>query len=326
MFSVPILLIIFNRSDATARVFAEIKKIKPRRLFIVADGPRPGLAGDLDKCASARKIVEDGIDWECEVHKLFFDDNHGCGMAPFLGIDWFFKNVEEGIILEDDCLPHQSFFTFCQELLEKYRHEPKVMMISGDNFQNGVKYGENSYYFSRYNHTWGWASWRRAWQFYDFDMKAFPNFKENNIIKNIWSKKIVQSYWLNIFKNAYKNSTKDFWDHQWTFAIWNQDGVACLPNVNLVSNIGFGSEATHTFFNKKTIMDEPLKEMKFPLSHPQLIAADKAADEYENKHIFKINALRIFLIKVFKITGLFGLFKKIYFGFFIQKAKKEIEL
>lgn len=319
MFPVPILLIIFNRPDITARVFAEIKKIKPSRLFIVADGPRPDLAGDLDRCASARKVVEDGIDWECEVHKLFFDDNHGCGRAPFLGIDWFFKNVEEGIILEDDCLPHHSFFTFCQELLEKYRHEPKVMMISGDNFQNGVKRGENSYYFSRYNHTWGWASWRRAWQFYDFDMKVFSNFKEKNIIENIWSKKTVQNYWLNIFKNAYKNNNKDFWDHQWTFAIWNQDGVACLPNVNLISNIGFGIEATHTFLKKKAIMAKPLREMKFPLIHPTLISVDKTADECENEYIFKINLFRICSISLLKRSGAFNLIKKFYFSY-IKKS------
>lgn len=315
MFEVPILLIIFNRPDTTTRVFEEIKKIKPRQLFVSADGPRLGRNDDQMNCAAARKIIEEGVDWECEVHKLFLDDNHGCGSAPFMGIDWFFKNVEEGIILEDDCVPHQSFFKFCQELLEKYRYEPKVMLISGDNFQDNQKRGNNSYYFSRYNHTWGWASWRRSWKFYDFEMKDFPNFEKKGAINNIWSKKIVQNYWVNIFKSAYRNKNKDFWDHQWTFSIWNQGGVSCLPNVNLVSNIGFGGEATHTFFKNKKIMAEPVQEVRFPLSHPMSISVDRLADEYENEYIFKINLPRLFFIKFLKTTGLFGLFKMAYLSY-----------
>jgi len=319
MFSVPVLLIIFNRPDTTAQVFAEIKKMKPRRLFIAADGPRPGRIDDQKNCAATRKIVEEGIDWECEVHKLFSDTNHGCGRAPFLGVDWFFKNVEEGIVLEDDCLPHPTFFEFCRELLEKYRHEPKVMMISGDNFQNGQKHRTDSYYFSHYNHTWGWASWRRVWQFYDFDIKQFPDFDKKNAIANIWSGRVVQNYWMRIFREAYHNNHKDYWDHQLTFAIWNRGGVACLPNVNLVSNIGFGGEATHTFLKKNNIMAAPLGEMVFPLSHPRALSTDDTADAYESKRVFQINLPRLFLIRFLRATGLFNLIKFVYLKFLVKK-------
>ena len=318
MFSTPILFIVFNRPDVTTRVFAEIKKLKPKQLFIVSDGPRPNRLDDIDNCAIVRKIIEDGIDWECDVKKLFFETNHGCGQAPFLAIDWFFKTVEEGIILEDDCLPHPSFFGFCQELLEKYRYESKIMMISGDNFQNGINRGEYSYYFSHHSHTWGWASWRRAWKYFDFNMEVFPVFQEKRKIRDIWTRKIDQKYWLNIFKNSYKNLNKDFWDYQWTFAIWNNGGISCSPNVNLVSNIGFGEVATHTFFRSNKMMVLPVQAVALPLSHPLLIRVDKDADEYENIYIFKIRWARLLLVKIFKSTILYSLFKRIYFKFFVN--------
>lgn len=315
MFSVPILIIIFNRPEVTARVFAEIKKIKPNKLFVVADGPRPDNLSDQENCRLTRDLIKNGIDWDCDLHLKFFDFNHGCGRAPYLGIDWFFQNVEEGIILEDDCLPHPSFFQFCEELLERYRSDQRVMMISGDNFQRGVKRGGASYYFSHYNHTWGWASWRRAWRFYDFDMKDFPQFKKDITIASIWRSRLVQKFWLNIFADVYSNDNKDYWDHQWTYAIWKREGLACLPNVNLISNIGFGSAATHTFFKGQAISAVPLEAMQFSLVHPGVITANTEADEYENKYVFKINLFRTTLVAIAKKTGVFDFVKKFYFWF-----------
>lgn len=321
MFSTPILFIVFNRPDVTARVFAEIRKLKPRQLFIAADGPRSNRLDDVNNCATVRGIIEEGVDWECDVKKLFFETNHGCGQTPFLAIDWFFKNVEEGIILEDDCLPQPSFFGFCQELLEKYRNESKIMMISGDNFQNGNIRGEYPYYFSHHCHTWGWASWRRSWKYFNFDMDTFPVFLDKSKIRNVWTRKIDQKYWLDIFKKAYRNPNKDFWDYQWTFAIWNNDGIACSPNVNLVSNIGFGEIATHTFFKTKKMMVLPVQEVVLPLTHPEIMRVDNEADYYENRYIFKINWLRLILVKIFKSTILFSLFKKFYFRVFVNFVK-----
>ena len=166
-FDVPILFLVYNRPDTTATVFEEIRKQKPKQLFVAADGPRTDMPGDAEKCKNTRELVMNGIDWECETKTLFRDNNLGCGLAVSNAITWFFKNVEEGIILEDGTLPDQSFFTYCKVLLEKYRYDDKLKMISGNNFQQGKWRGDGSYYFSAYSHIWGWASWRRTWKEYD---------------------------------------------------------------------------------------------------------------------------------------------------------------
>lgn len=287
-FNTPILFLIFNRPDTTTKVFAEIKKIKPKYLFIAADGPRENQKGEKEKCEEVRKIVLNNIDWDCEVKTLFREKKLGCKYAVSSAIDWFFKNKEQGIILEDDCLPDLSFFGFCEELLEKYKNNKKIMMISGNNFQFGIKRGDGDYYFSKYNHIWGWATWRRAWLKYDLKMLSYPNFKKDEKIKSIWSNKKIQNYWLYIFDEVYNNKI-DTWDYQWTYAIWNNNGLCILPNINLVSNIGFGKEAIHTktyhkFSNIKT------GEIK-NISHPEFLDQDVAADEYFNKNFNLINRI-----------------------------------
>ena len=161
-FETPILFITFNRPDTTKRVFEAIKKIKPKKLFISADGPRENKVGEKQKCLTVRSIF-DNIDWDCEVKTLFQEKNLGCKIAATTAVTWFFQSVEEGIIIEDDCLPNKSFFLFCQKMLATYRKHEAIMHISGTNFQFGNKRGEASYYFSRCIHMWGWATWRRAW-------------------------------------------------------------------------------------------------------------------------------------------------------------------
>jgi len=189
----PILFLIFNRPDTTQKVFNAIRKAKPKQFFIAADGSPPDREGEIEKCQKSRKIAT-SVDWDCEVKTLFRDKNLGCKIAISSAIDWFFENVEEGIILEDDCLPHQSFFWFCQELLEYYRNDTRIMHISGDNFQFGRKRGEGSYYFSKYSHVWGWATWRRAWKCFDINMKSFEEFKAENQINSIFQSKQQQKY------------------------------------------------------------------------------------------------------------------------------------
>lgn len=180
-FNVPILFIIFNRPETTKAVFHEIRKNQPFQLFVAADGPRREIFEDIENCRKVREIIQ-LIDWECNVQTLFRDENLGCKIAVSSAIDWFFSQVDEGIILEDDCLPDQSFFPFCQELLEKYRYDAKIMMIGGSNFQFNKNKFEYSYYFSRYFHIWGWASWKRAWQFYDVEMKAWPEIDRKSVV------------------------------------------------------------------------------------------------------------------------------------------------
>jgi len=172
MLRTPVVLIIFNRPPTTERVFAEIAKARPQKLFVVADGPRPERSGEAEKCAAARAVI-DRVDWECEVLRNYAEVNLGCRQRPPTGISWVFEQVAEAIILKDDCVPHPTFFRFCEELLEKYREDERVMHISGSNFQPGYTRGPFSYYFSRFNPIWGWASWRRAWQHYDLNMKLW---------------------------------------------------------------------------------------------------------------------------------------------------------
>jgi len=282
----PILFLIFDRPDTTQRVFNEIRKAKPAKLFVAADGPRDNKKGEKEKCKQTRKIIEQ-VDWNCEVYKLFRDTNLGCKMAVSSAIDWFFENVEEGIILEDDCLPSQSFFWFCQELLEYYKNDARVMHISGNNFQFGIRRGKASYYFSRYTHVWGWATWRRAWKSYDVNMKSLEEFKEGNQIKNILRTKQEQKNWMNIFQAVYDGKI-DTWDYQWSYACLINNGLSIIPNENLVANIGFGMEATHVKDENTVLSNMEVKNIK-NIRHPNFILLNEEADRLAYKKIFSCN-------------------------------------
>lgn len=283
MFDTPILFIIFNRPDTTQEVFNAIRAIKPKKLYVTADGARTGNQNDLMNCPKTREIIK--IDWDCEVKTLYRDENLGCRNAVSDAITWFFNQEEKGIILEDDCLPDLSFFPFCEELLEKYKNNEEIMLISGDNFQNGKKQGDASYYFSRYNHIWGWASWRRVWKHYDVDMKTFPENKEKGFLNEIFLSKKARNYWLKRFEKAY-NGEINTWDYQWTYSIFSRYGISILPNENLISNIGFGNQSTHTAKMNNKMANLPISSITFPLTHPSKIKINTQADDYTFKTIF----------------------------------------
>ena len=280
----PIAFFIFNRPDTTGRVFEEIRKARPPKLLVVGDGPRADRPDEAEKCQAARSTI-DTVDWPCEVLTKYSDVNLGCKVRISSGLDWVFEQVEETIILEDDCLPHLSFFRFCEELLDRYRDDKRICMISGNNFQQGKIRTRNSYYFSRYTHIWGWASWQRAWKRYDVNMEVWPEIRDKGWLYEMPLKKKVMSYWTTIFENVYKNVI-DTWDYQWLFACWIQNGLSILPNVNLVSNIGFNKEATHTKRNKcDNIKTEP---MIFPLAHPRYVLRNFEADQYTETNHYAI--------------------------------------
>ncbi len=284
-----VLFQVFNRPDTTKQVFEAIRKAKPPRLYVAADGPRADKSGEAEKVEQTRQIATQ-VGWDCEVKTLFRDKNLGCKIAVSSAIDWFFGNEEEGIILEDDCLPSQSFFWFCEELLERYRGDMRIMAVSGDNFQKGHARNEFSYYFSRFNHCWGWASWRRAWSYYEKDMQSWPYIRDNGYMQDILLDKIVVKYWSKIFEAVYKNKI-DTWAYQWTFSCWVQNGLTILPNVNLVSNIGFGGDATHTSGDSR-LSKMTASELSLPLKHPKLMIRDDRADHYTQKT--KFNQANIF--------------------------------
>ena len=277
-FDVPILFLVFNRPETTKKVFQRIKEIQPAKLFVAADGPRTGKEGEEEKCETVRRLILDGIDWPCKVETLFRFHNLGCGNAVSSAITWFFDNVEEGIILEDDTLPDPSFFSFCETLLEKYRHDNKVKLISGNNFQNGKWRGDGSYYFSAYSHIWGWASWRRVWNEYDFTLNEISMEGLERYMQHYFNAREVSDYWKKIFHEL-KNGLINTWDYQLLFSIWKRRGLSVLPNVNLVSNIGFGESSTHTKNANDKTSGIPTAPLAL-LSHPLDVEIDKAADEY----------------------------------------------
>ncbi len=279
----PVLFLVFNRPEPTQKVFEQIRLAKPQQLFIAADGPRAGKEGEAAKCEAVKQIVSQ-IDWECDVQTLFREENLGCKQAVSSAINWFFEQVEAGIILEDDCLPNQSFFSYAQTLLEKYRNDDRIMIISGDNFQAGLKRGNASYYFSRYPHIWGWATWRRAWQKYDITMSGFPTFKNQNQIENLFTSAAEQNFWMHNFEEVFQNKV-DTWDFQWVYAIYSHDGLCIMPNVNLISNIGFNHEATHTKTGDVATANLPTSNIG-ELQHPEFVLRDVAADDYSAEHVF----------------------------------------
>ena len=285
-FTTPVLFIIFNRPDTTQKVFDAIKKAKPKQLFVAADGPREGKEGEKEKCEQARKVIEQ-VDWDCKIYKNYSDVNLGCKVRPSSGIDWFFENVEEGIILEDDCLPSQSFFWYCQELLDYYRNDTRIMNISGNNFQFGRERGVGTYYFSKYIHCWGWATWRRAWKCFDVNMKNFEEFKKEVQINNIFNIKQQQKFWMNIWQQLYDDYEDKIsaWDYQWAYTCFVNNGLCIMPNVNMVSNIGFGTDSTHTKDENSIFSNIEAKEIK-NIIHPNFVLADQKADLFTSKIFF----------------------------------------
>jgi len=282
----PVLFLVFNRPETTRQVFEAIRKAKPPRLYIAADGPRPEREGERASCEEVRKIALE-VDWECDVKTLFRDKNLGCKIAPEEGISWFFEYEDEGIILEDDCLPDQSFFSYCQDLLERYRHDTRIMVVSGINLQQGRKRTEYSYYFSKYIHCWGWATWKRAWKLYDGELISWPAIKKNGFllydIANGYEPFV--EFWSKIFDECYSGEIHDAWDYPWLLSCWGQSGLAVLPNINLVTNIGFGDKATHTKNKNSMSANLPAYKIELPLNHPPYIIRDTVADRYTDvKH------------------------------------------
>jgi len=271
-----VLLIVFNRPDATRQVFDAIRQAKPQRLFVKADGPRPDRKDDEERCQMVRQICS-RVDWDCELLCNFSDSNVGCRRNVAEGINWFFEHVEEGIILEDDCLPCSSFFYFCKELLERYRLDDRIMQISGSNYLFGKKTTEASYYFSKRNDVWGWATWRRAWKYFDEAFKDYDRKQAVSIVNNyfgdIRQAKLFQMY----LDEAYGRNVS-VWSTQWTYAICRQNGLIAVSNVNMVKNIGFNREATHGSGDSWSLYSNAEVREIDVIRHPQCVEHDREAD------------------------------------------------
>lgn len=283
MIETPVAFIIFKRPDTTEKVFEVIRQAKPPKLLVIADGPRKDKPGEAEKCAATRAII-DRVDWDCEVLKNYSEINLGCGKRVSSGLDWVFENVEEAIILEDDCLPHLSFFRFCEELLEQYRNDERIMSISALSVPNRIRLTSDSYFFSRYQRSWGWATWRRAWKYFDFEMNMWSLVRDTNWLEDILENNNYAKDWTKIFESVYEKHI-NFWDYQWMFACWLQSGLSILPSVNLVTNIGFGVEATTTKNTDDIRANLRLESMSFPLQHPSFVIRDTQTDHVIQKKV-----------------------------------------
>lgn len=302
----PVVLIIFNRPDKTRKILEVIREAKPSKLLVVADGPRPDRPDEINLCRETRSIIEQ-VDWDCEVLKKYSDVNLGCALSPAQGISWAFKQVEEAIILEDDCIPDPTFFRFCMEMLEKYRFDERVMHVSGNNYHPTVQRSEYSYFFSRYTLAWGWATWRRAWDQFDFEMKHWAEIRESGYLKDILGDDRLATNWSKTFQFVYDKNL-DCWDFQWLFSCWIQGGLSIIPSVNLVSNIGSGSDATHTSDGNQCL-HRPTAPLSFPLAHPSFVIRDAQADHLIQSTMFNYYAplherVKAKLIKGMKAAGM----------------------
>jgi len=285
MLKTPVLLITFNRPEHTRKVFETVKQQQPSRLFVFQDAPREGNPNDEEKCRAVKAIFEEPMDWECDLKMLTPGENLGCGKGPATAITWFFENVEEGIILEDDCLPHPDFFEFCEILLEKYRHNPKISFIGGSSFQKSSKKYPYSYYFgSGYYGTWGWATWKRIWRNFDYYLQTIDKKLMYQLIQQYFKEPRQREYWKEIFYHVKKDRFNDTcWDYQFYFSVWKNNLLAIIPYYNLITNIGYDENGTHTTSDKHPAANIETKSI-FPLKHPKSIKLNIRADFYLHKN------------------------------------------
>lgn len=297
--SAPVALFLFNRPGPTAAVFEAIRRARPALLFLVADGPRHDRPGDREACDAARAVV-DRIDWNCEVVRDYAATNLGLKQRIESGLQRIFEQVEEAILLEDDCVPDPTFFRFCDELLARYRYDERVWSISGNNFQFGRTTHDASYYFSRNCHIWGWATWRRAWKHHDPEMRAWPTARDSGWLESVLNTPRERQYWSYIFESNFR--TRGTWDYAWNFACWRNGAVHVVPDVNLVANHGFDEDATHTQLPSSRFARMKTNRMSFPLLHPSTVEVDTAADAVTEDVLFSGSLTRAFARARHRIT------------------------
>jgi hypothetical protein len=265
----PVLFIVFNRLSTAQQVFNSIREYQPNKIYIAADGPRMEKEGEKEKCNDVREWVLSHIDWECDVKTLFQSENLGCGKGPASAITWFFDYENEGIILEDDCMPHKDFFVFCEQLLAYYRNDHRISIISGCNFDLNKEFcTTDSYYYSVFPYTWGWATWKRNWNEYDYNLTHWKKMKQMDLLTYIFKDKKYNLSWKNLFDKLSNDEAKDIWDYQFFFQCFRRKQLSIVPSVNLISNIGCGKMATHTTLEDSAMSNLKLETMTFSLNHP----------------------------------------------------------
>lgn len=309
----PVLFLMFNREDTARKSFAYIRAVRPSQLFLAADGPRTERAGEAAVCQRVREVVLSMVDWPCEVKTLFREHNRGCREAIIEALDWFFESVERGIVIEDDCLVAPSFFPFCAELLERYCEDEHVMQISANSFVPFGLVGNDSYYFSKYQHSWGWASWRRAWRRFSGTLAAWPAYREAHGLA-AWSEgvSLFERHYGKIF-DALSAGKGEAWDFQWLLTGWMWNMLSITPAVNLSCNVGMGAAATHTTDEENWAQQLEAREMVFPLRHPTGgVIRNVDADRWIDVHLWHIRRGQRLILWCSRIQILRVLYHRVY--------------
>ena len=290
----PILIVACNRPNKVRKLINSLKILKPKNLYFSCDGPKNKSKKELEKIDLTRKIINNNIDWNCNVNKNFNDSNLGCRVNMIKSINWIFESNEMAIILEDDCIPHQDFFNYCYLLLRKYEKEFDVWNINGTNLQNGKKRSNCSYYFSKYFHSWGWATWRDRWLKIDENLHNYEDFKKIENKENYFFNKSEEKYWINIWDNIKYNNTPDSWAYRWLYTCISNQGLSITPNINLINNIGFDEEASNTKIIVNNFKKSNLKIFSENglLIHPKTIKINHRADKYTFYNSFKLSLIK----------------------------------
>lgn len=272
----PVTLITFNRPETTKRVLDAIRKVRPSKLFLVSDGPRDGIATDIERVKQTRAILNK-VDWPCEAHRLYFETNQGCGKALPMGLDWAFQFVDSSIILEDDCLPGVDFFRFCSELLIQHKNENRIFSIGGHRNDGPDQIEGDSYFYSKYPSIWGWATWKNRWKDFDLEMKQWPTLSKSNWLRNILGEQKFELYWKRLFDKM--NTDYHVWDYALFYSCWLNKKINIRSKVNLIENIGFGSDATHTKTEQERGFTREVGKILFPIVHPDEFIVDDQTEK-----------------------------------------------
>lgn len=305
-----VLMLVFNRADKAALVLEAVRQARPPRLYVSADGPRTGVDGDKVKTDQVRALFS-GIDWDCELKTRFLPENLGCRKAVSSGIDWFFENEEQGIILEDDTLPNLDFFWYCDSMLERFRTESRVLSVSGSNLVEPWLKLPNEVCFTKAWHVWGWATWRHAWLAYDESMKNWPEIRANLGKYPSFPTGADRRYWKTVFDLVHADFIST-WDHQWTLAHFITGKLSIMPKHNLVVNTGFDAEATHTSGREP----EYIRLQKAGRFNPQLnqeISVVEFQEFYKmvSAHVLVPSFWTVLKLNVRRFKSIFPLLKKV---------------
>ena len=318
----PLLLTIWNRPNKTNKLIKALRDIKPKLIYVAGDGPRVNNKEDIDNIKKTRKIIHEDIDWECTIKKKFNKSNMGCRLNMINSINWIFSEQDRAIIIEDDCIPTMEFFIFCKSLLAKYEFDKDIWNINGTNLQDGNVRGHYSYYFSKYFHSWGWATWKDRWLNIDENLVSYEDFKKQIKTRNYFFNKAEENYWIRIWDQLKYKNKPDSWAYRWLYTCISNNGINITPNKNLVKNIGFDKDATNTKL-KKSIFIFPSKQVENysfnQLKHPTKKIIDLHADKYTFRNSFKISFLKKTIILInnpsYYIDKFLKLIKKNYQNF-----------